>query len=109
MRTSPLPPSVRPIVFPILVSPVLKVRRFSLLLNIFQSVAERAPVVVELAVRRENTPERLLYERGQRAERAVSPILVATVVVRVEREPERVDTFVFVVARLPERDAIVVV
>lgn len=88
-----------------------------LLLNIFQSVAERAPVVVVFAVRRENTPVRLLYERGQRAERAVSPILVDTVEVRVEREPERVFTvpesevrlefvverLVFVVLRFHER------
>ena len=69
--------------------------------------------MVELAVRRENTPVRLLYVRGQRAERAVSPIFVATVVVRVAREPdivlrfpERVETFVLVVERFPERDTI---
>jgi len=80
-------------------------------LKVFQSVAERAPVVVELAVRRENTPVRLLYVRGQRAERAVSPIFVATVVVRVAREPEIVFTvpesevrLELVVARLPESE-----
>ena len=85
-------------------------------MKVFQSVAERAPVVVELAVRRENTPVRLLYVRGQRAESAVSPIFVATVVVRVAREPdtvlrfpESVDTLVFVVEREPERVAIEVV
>ena len=94
----------------------------SLLLNIFQSVAERAPVVVEFAVRIPNTPVRLLYVSGHTAERAVSPILVATVEVREAREPERfvtlllrVDTepesevrFELVVARFPERVEIVV-
>ena len=63
--------------------------RFILLLNVFQSVAERAPVVVEFAVRIPNTPVRLLYVSGHTAERAVSPILVATVDERVAREPER--------------------
>ena len=65
--------------------------------------------MVEFAVRRENTPVRLLYVRGQRAESAVSPIFVATVVVRVAREPDTVLRFVLVVARFPERDAIEIV
>ena len=96
----------------------------SLLLNVFQSVAERAPVVVEFAVRIPNTPVRLLYVSGHTAERAVSPILVATVDERVAREPEKevrleeriltvperalrllfvIVRLEFVVARLPER------
>ena len=82
-------------------------------MKVFQSVDERAPVVVEFAVRIPNTPVRLLYVRGHTAERAVSPILVATVDERVASDPEREDTFelvvvrlVFVVARLPESEAI---
>ena len=58
-------------------------------MNVFQSVAERAPVVVEFAVRIPNTPVRLLYVSGHTAERAVSPILVATVDERVATVPER--------------------
>ena len=58
-------------------------------MKVFQSVDERAPVVVEFAVRIPNTPVRLLYVRGHTAERAVSPILVATVDERAERVPER--------------------
>ena len=79
-------------------------------MKVFQSVDERAPVVVEFAVRIPNTPVRLLYVRGHTAERAVSPILVATVDERVERVPDNVDTvvvrferFEFVVSREPER------
>ena len=78
----------------------------NLLLNVFQSVDERAPVVVELAVRIPNTPVRLLYVSGHTAERAVSPILVATVDERVASDPDRLVTLVFVVARLPESEAI---
>ena len=48
-RTSPLEPRVRPIVFPTRVSHDMKVRISSLLLKVFQSVRERAPVVVLLA------------------------------------------------------------
>ena len=69
-------------------------------MNVFQSVDERAPVVVELAVRIPNTPVRLLYVSGHTAERAVSPILVATVDERVASDPEREDTFELVVVRL---------
>ena len=76
-----------------------------LLLNVFQSVDERAPVVVEFAVRIPNTPVRLLYVSGHTAERAVSPILVATVDERVASDPDRLVTLVFVVARLVVRVA----
>ena len=48
-RISPLEPRVRPIVFPTRVSHDMKVRTSSLLLKVFQSVRERAPVVVLLA------------------------------------------------------------
>ena len=48
-RISPLEPRVRPIVFPTRVSHDMKVRISSLLLKVFQSVRERAPVVVLLA------------------------------------------------------------
>ena len=48
-RISPLEPRVRPIVFPTRVIHDMKVRTSSLLLKIFQSVRERAPVVVLLA------------------------------------------------------------
>jgi hypothetical protein len=82
-------------------------------LNVFQSVDERAPVVVELAVRIPNTPVRLLYVSGHTAERAVSPILVATVDERVASDPDKLVTLLFVVARLelvvarlPESEAI---
>jgi hypothetical protein len=67
-----------------------------LLLNVVQSVPVSAPVVVALAFQIENTPVVLLYERGQSAEREVSPIFVATT-------HEREARFVFVSARLPER------
>jgi hypothetical protein len=67
-----------------------------LLLNVFQSVPVSAPVVVEFAFQIENTPVVLLYERGPRAEREVSPIFVATT-------PERVARLALVRARLPER------
>lgn len=43
-----------PMLFPTRVIPVPNVRLFSLELNIFQSVAERAPVVVEDARARES-------------------------------------------------------
>ena len=69
-------------------------------MNVFQSVDERAPVVVELAVRIPNTPVRLLYVSGHTAERAVSPILVATVDERVASDPDKLVTLLFVVARL---------
>ena len=72
-------------------------------MNVFQSVAERAPVVVEFAVRIPNTPVRLLYVSGHTAERAVSPILVATVDERVERVPDKLVTLLFVVARFELR------
>jgi hypothetical protein len=68
----------------------------SLLLKVVQSVPVSAPVVVALAFPIENTHVRLLYVSGPTAERAVSPIFVATT-------PERVVRFVFVSARLPER------
>ena len=71
-------------------------------MNILQSVAERAPVVVELAVRIPNTPVRLLYVSGHTAESAVSPILVATVDVRAEREPEREVKLLERLATVPE-------
>jgi len=45
--------------------------------------------VVEFAVRIPNTPVRLLYVSGHTVERAVSPIFVATVDEREEREPDR--------------------
>ena len=48
-RISPLEPRVRPIVFPTRVIHDMKVRTSSLLLKVFQSVRERAPVVVLLA------------------------------------------------------------
>ena len=48
-RTSPLAQRVRPIVFPTRVTPDINVRTSSLLLKVFQSIGERAPVVVELA------------------------------------------------------------
>jgi hypothetical protein len=67
-----------------------------LLLNVFQSIPVSAPVEVAFAFQIENTPVILLYERGPRAEREVSPILVATT-------PDRVERFVLVSARLPER------
>ena len=73
-----------------------------MLLNILQSVAERAPVVVELAVRIPNTPVRLLYVSGHTAERAVSPILVATVEVRVASDPEREERLEDRLATVPE-------
>ena len=46
-RTSQLAPRVRPIVFPTRVTPDIKVRTSSLPLKVFQSIGERAPVVVE--------------------------------------------------------------
>jgi hypothetical protein len=78
----------------------------TLLLNIFQSVAESAPVVVEFAILIPNTPVRLLYVRGPSAEREVSDILVATTPLRVLTVHEREVRFVFVVLRLPESVAI---
>ena len=45
-----------------------------LLLNVFQSIAERAPVVEVFAMVIPNTPEPELYVRGQFAERAVREI-----------------------------------
>jgi hypothetical protein len=76
-----------------------------LLLKVFQSVEERAPVVVEFAVRIPNTPVRLLYVSGHTAESAVSPILVATVEEREAREPDMLVTLLLVVVREPEREA----
>jgi hypothetical protein len=67
-----------------------------LLLNVVQSVPVSAPVVLALAFQIENTPVVLLYERGQTAERAESPILVATT-------HEREARLVLVRVRLPER------
>ena len=78
-------------------------REPSLLLNVFQSVAERAPVVVELAMLMPNTPETLLYVSGQSAESEVRVILVATVPERVLRLPERVAMLDVFVAVCPER------
>ena len=81
VSTFPLEPSDSPILFPDLIRPLLNVnasektpemllyvihpdpeRALSpiLLLKVFQSVDERAPVVVELAVRIPNTPDTLL-------------------------------------------------
>jgi hypothetical protein len=92
------------------VIPVPKVRTDSLELKVFQSIAESAPVVVEFARSIPNTPVALLYVRGPRAERAVSPILFATVPESERRsefvvasDPERVAIFPIAVARLPER------
>ena len=80
-----------------------------LLLNVVQSVPVSAPVVVALAFPIENTHVRLLYARGPIAERAVSPIFVATtpesvarLAVVSARFPERVFTVVVRVERLPE-------
>jgi hypothetical protein len=68
----------RLILLPTLESPFEKLKAFSLLLNVFQSVAERAPVVVEFAIAIPNTPERLLYVRAQRTEREVRLIEFVT-------------------------------
>jgi hypothetical protein len=94
-----------------------------LLLNVVQSVPVSTPVEEDDAFHIENTPVRLLYERGPTAERAVSPILVATthesearlafvrarLPERVFTFPERILTVVVRVVRLPERVAIFVV
>jgi hypothetical protein len=105
-----IPVFVSPILFPIRVTPVPKVRTDSLELKVFQSVAERAPVVVVFAMLIPNTPVVLLYVSGPRAESAVNQILLATVPERVERlllvvarDPESEKIFEFVAVRLPER------
>ncbi len=94
---------------PTLESPFEKLRAFSLLLNVFQSVAERAPVVVEFAIAIPNTPERLLYVRGQRTERDVRDIFDATVAERETREPERVDISASEAVTRPESVSILMV
>jgi hypothetical protein len=60
-----------------------------------------------------NIPELLLYVSGHDTERLVSPILLATILERAERFPERekilpvaVARFELVVARFPEKVAI---
>jgi len=67
-------------------------------LKVVQSVPVSTPVELALAFPIENTPVKLLYESGQFAERAVSPILVATT-------PESEVRLELVVARFPERVA----
>mgnify|MGYP006338156791 CR=1 FL=1 len=81
----------------------------TLLLNIFQSVAESAPVVVEFAILIPNTPVRLLYVRGPSTEREVSDILVATTPLRVARLPERDEIFPVAVERFVLRLLMLVV
>jgi hypothetical protein len=82
----------------------------SLLLKVFQSVDERAPVVVVLAIFMANTQVVLLYVIGQRAERLVRAILLATthervfmVPLRVFTVPEREVMLAIAVVRVPER------
>jgi hypothetical protein len=84
------------------VTPVSPLIDPTLLLNVFQSVAESAPVVVEFAILIPNTPVRLLYVRGPSTEREVSDILVATTPESVFTEPLSELRFAFVVTRLPE-------
>jgi hypothetical protein len=104
-----MPVFVSPTLFPIRVTPVPKVSIFSLLLKVFQSVAESAPVVVVFAILIPNTPVVLLYVSGPRAESAVSPILFATVPERERRsefvvtsDPERIQIFAVFVVICPE-------
>lgn len=66
--------------------------RLTLLLKRVQSPPVRAHVVELFAVAMVNTPVRLLYERGQTAERDVSPIFVATTHERVLTVPDRLKT-----------------
>jgi hypothetical protein len=81
------------------------VRTSSLLLKAFQSVDERYPSTDDVACERANTPVRLLYVRGPRAERAVRVILDAMVPARDETEPEREARLVLIPPMEPERVA----